>query len=47
MVNPSTPTDLAVRLIGLLQLPELRQVATEGALSEIVRSAARRRMPSD
>ena len=47
VLNPSTPTDLAVRLIGLLQLPELRQAATEGALSEIVRSAARRRMPSD
>jgi hypothetical protein len=44
VLNPSTPSDLAVRLIGLLQLPELRQVATEGALGEIVRAAARRRL---
>jgi len=47
VLNPYTPTDLAVRLLGLLQAPELRQVATEGALSEIVRAAARRRLANE
>jgi hypothetical protein len=44
VLNPSTPTDLAVRLVGLLQLPELRQAAGDGALSDLVRAAARRRL---
>ncbi|MBI5482665.1 MAG: hypothetical protein HY906_27675 [Deltaproteobacteria bacterium] len=47
VLNPYTPTDIAVRLIGLLQGPELRQVASEGALCEIVRAAARRRLASE
>jgi hypothetical protein len=47
VLNPSTPSDLAVRLVGLLQLADMRQVATEGALSEIVRAAARRRLGSE
>jgi hypothetical protein len=47
VLNPYTPTDLAVRLVGLLQAPELRQVATEGALGEILRAAARRRLASE
>jgi hypothetical protein len=47
VLNPYTPTDLAVRLIGFLQLPELRQVASEGALGDVVRAAARRRLRAE
>jgi hypothetical protein len=46
VLNPYTPTDLAIRLLGFLAAADLRQVASEGVLSAIVRAAARRRLDS-
>ena len=47
VLNPYTPTDLAMSLVGFLQEPELRIVAEEGTLREIVREAARKRLRED
>jgi hypothetical protein len=44
VLNPYTPTDVSVRLLGFLTAADLRQIAFDGVLAEIVRAAARRRL---
>jgi hypothetical protein len=40
--NPHTPTELSVKLVGLLLRADLREIANDTALHETVRSEARR-----
>jgi hypothetical protein len=41
VLNPYTPSDLAARLVGLLQEPDLRRVVSDAQLPDQVRAAAR------
>ena len=42
--NPYTPTEVALKLVELLPLPEVKGIAQDGALHEEVRRAARARL---
>ena len=41
ILNPYTPTDMAAQLVGLLTVPDVKQVERDAQLSDAVRAAAR------